>query len=75
MRPLFVVVVAVVFVIVFQRGDNNEIVKVHGRNLKLVFSRTIGPISIILSTKHSGIKGIKVCSNKMPALFTKEKMA
>ena len=33
-------------------------------NLKIFFSRTIGPISTKLGTKHHWIKGIHVCSKK-----------
>ena len=36
----------------FPRGDNNEIVKIHWQNLKLVFSRTTGPISTKLLFKR-----------------------
>ena len=48
----------------FPRGDDYEIVKKHWRNLmKIFFSRTTGPISTKLGTKHSRVKGIQVCSN------------
>ena len=33
------------------RGDNNEIAKSHGRNSKMFFSKTTGPISTKLYTK------------------------
>ena len=33
---------------------------------KKVFSRTIGPISTKLGTKHSSGEGLKVCSNERP---------
>ena len=42
----------------FPRGDNYEIVKIHWRNLKIFFSRTTGPISTKLGTKHPCVKGI-----------------
>ena len=43
----------------FPRGDNYEIGKVHQcwRNLEIVFSRTTGPISTKLGTKHPLVKG------------------
>ena len=44
----------------FSRGDNKEILKMHWWNLKNFFSRTIGPISIKLDTKHRWAKGIQV---------------
>ena len=50
----------------FPRGDNYEKVKIHWRNFKIFFSRTTEPISIKLGTKHSWVKGIKVCSNEGP---------
>ena len=49
----------------FPRGDNYEIAKIHYRNLKIC-SRTIGPISIKLCTKHPWVKEIQVCSNEGP---------
>ena len=42
----------------FPVGDDFEIVKIHQQNLRIVFSRTSGPISIKLGTKHSWMKGI-----------------
>ena len=39
------------------RGDNYEIVKIHWRNLKIFLSRTTGPISTQLGTKHPCVKG------------------
>ena len=53
----------------FPRGDNNEIAKIHWRNLKVNFSRTTEPISTKLGTMHSWVKGIQICSNEVPALF------
>ena len=38
----------------FRRGDNNELTKI--RTLKIVFSRTIWPISTKLDTKHPWVK-------------------
>ena len=53
----------------FARGDNNEIVKIHWWNLKIFFSRTTGPISTKLSTKHPCVKGIQFFSNEGPYPF------
>ena len=53
----------------FLRGDNQEIVKIHWRNLKIFFSRTTGPISTKLGTKYLWDKGIKLCSNEGPWPF------
>ena len=50
----------------FPMGDNYEIVKIHWRNLKIFFSRTIGPISTNLGTKYPLVKGIQVSSNEEP---------
>ena len=50
----------------FPRGDNDEIAKIHWRNLKILFSRTTGPISTKLCTKHPWMKEIQVCSNEEP---------
>jgi hypothetical protein len=46
------------------RGDNSERV-----NLKIFFSRTSWPNSIILNTNFPWVKGIQVCSNKGPGPF------
>ena len=46
----------------FPRGDNYEIVKIHSYQI----SRTTGPISTNLGTKHPWVKGIQVCSNEEP---------
>ena len=43
--------------------------KIHWRNLKIFFSRTTGPISTKLGTKHPWVKGIQVCSNEGPLPF------
>ena len=40
----------------------NEIVKIHWRNYK-IFSRTTGPISTKLGTKHHLVMGIQDCSD------------
>ena len=40
----------------FPRGDYYEIAKIHGRNLKIFFSRTTGPILTKLGTKHPWVK-------------------
>ena len=48
----------------FPRGDNNEIAKIHGRNSKSFFSRSIGPISTKLGTKQLRIMGTKEFSKE-----------
>ena len=53
----------------FLREENQEIVKIHWRNLKIFFSRTTGPISTNLCTKYLWDKGIKLCSNEGPCPF------
>ena len=40
----------------FPRGDYYEIAKIHGRNLKIFFSRTTGPILTTFGTKHPWVK-------------------
>ena len=50
----------------FPRGDNNEIAKIHWRNLKFFFSRTTEPMSTKLGTKHPWMIEIQVCSNEEP---------
>ena len=40
----------------FPTGDNYEIAKIHYQSLKMFFTRTIGPISIKLCTKHPWVK-------------------
>ena len=40
----------------FPMGDNNEIAKIHWRNLNIFFSRTAGLISTKLDTKHPASK-------------------
>ena len=52
----------------FPSGDNYEIAKTYWRNLK-IFSRTTGPISTKLGTKHPWVKEIQVCSNEGPRPF------
>ena len=42
--------------------------KIHWLNLK-IFSRTTGPISTKLSTRHPWVKEIQVCSKEGPNLF------
>ena len=56
----------------FPRGDNCEIVKIHWQNLKMFFSRTTGPISTKLCTKHPWGKLIQVCSNEGQPLLQGE---
>jgi hypothetical protein len=47
-----------------QRGDNHKNVKMGLGHLKIVFSRTNGPISTRLDTNHPWVKGIKICSTE-----------
>ena len=56
----------------FPRGDNYKIVKIHRWNLKIFFSRTTGPISTKLGTKHPWVKVVQVCSNEGPRPFPRE---
>ena len=51
----------------FSRGDDNEIAKIHGQNLKMFFYRTAGLILTKIGTMHHLVTGIKVCSNKGPS--------
>ena len=46
------------------RGDNSEKVNFYSKYLKIFFSRTTGPISTQLGTKHPWMKGIQVYSNE-----------
>ena len=39
------------------------------RNLKVFFSKTTGPISTKLGTKHPWLKGTQICSNEGPRPF------
>ena len=55
----------------FSKGDNYEILKIHWRNLKIIFSRTTGPISTKFGTMHPWVKGIRFCSNQGLAGFSK----
>ena len=56
--------------IIFQRGDNSEIAKIHWRNF--CFSRTTWPISTKLSTKHPLMMEIQVYSKEGPYPFQRE---
>jgi hypothetical protein len=47
-----------------QRGDNHNSVKIGWSHLKILFSRTTGPILTRLGTKHPCLKGIQVCSKE-----------
>ena len=53
----------------FSRGDNYDIVKIHWQNFKIFFSRTTGPISTKLGTKHLWVKRIQVCLKEGPTLW------
>ena len=48
----------------FPRGDDYEIVKIHWQNLKIFFSKTTGPISTKLGTKHPLLIRTHVHSNE-----------
>jgi hypothetical protein len=54
------------------RGDTSERVKVHGKFLKIFFSRTRRPISIRLGTNYLWVKVNQVSSNKGLGLFQRE---
>ena len=54
----------------FPRGDNSENTKLYLKYLK-IFSRTTGPISTKLGTKHPWVEGIQVCSNERPRPSTR----
>jgi hypothetical protein len=47
-----------------QRGDNSKRVKIHGKFLKIFFSRITGPILTRLGTTHPWVKGVQVCSKE-----------
>ena len=47
-----------------QRGDNHKNDKMGWGHLKILFSRTSGPILTRLGTNHPWGKGFQVCSNK-----------
>ena len=52
------------------REDNNEIVEIHWRSEKFLFSRATGSNSAKLGTKDSwNVKGIQVGLNEGPSLF------
>ena len=55
----------------FPRGFNNEKEKIHGRNLKISFSKTVGSNSTKLKTKYPFLKESQVCSNEGPRSFLK----
>jgi hypothetical protein len=55
-----------------QRGDNKKNVKVGWGHLKILFSRTIGPILTRLGTNHPWVKGIPIFQRKAIALFQGE---
>ena len=56
----------------FPRGDKHEKGKIHWRNLKIFISRTTGPISTKLGTKHPWVKGNLVYTNEGPCPFPRE---
>ena len=59
----------------FPRGENNKIVKIIYRYLKVFFLRIIGPISHKLGTKPPWMMEIQVCSNEGPHSFPREIIA
>jgi hypothetical protein len=46
------------------RGDNYKNVNMGWGHLKIIFSRTTGPILTRLGTNHPWGKGFQVCSNE-----------
>ena len=53
----------------FPKLDDKERANIHYHHKKIFFSRTTGPISTNLGTKHYLMKGILVCSNDGPRPF------
>jgi hypothetical protein len=53
------------------RVDNSERVKLHLIFLKIFFSRTSKPNSIILNTNYPAVKGIQICPDKEPGYLQK----
>ena len=53
----------------FSDHNLSIVVVVVNFSIFVLFFLTTGPISTILSTKHSSVKGIQVCSNEGPRLF------
>jgi hypothetical protein len=47
------------------RGDNSKRVKIHGKILKIFFSRTSRTNSIKLHAHYPWVKGIQICSNNL----------
>ena len=44
----------------FPREGKNKVAKIHCRNLKIFFSRTTGPFSTKVTTKHHWMKMIQL---------------
>jgi hypothetical protein len=51
-----------------QRGDNHKNVKMGWGHLKILFSRTSGPILTRVDTNYPWVKGIKICSKEGDSL-------
>jgi hypothetical protein len=47
-----------------QRGDNCKNLKMGWDHLKIIFSRTNGPISKRLGTDHLSMEGFLICANE-----------
>jgi hypothetical protein len=58
-----------------QRGYNHKTVKIGWGYLKILFSRTTGPILTKRGTNHPWVKGIQVCSKKGITLLQGEIIA
>jgi hypothetical protein len=58
-----------------QRGDNHKNVKIGWGHLKILFSRTIGPILTRLGTNYPWVKGIQFVQTKGIILFQGEIIA
>ena len=56
--------------LLFRRGDDYELVKIHRQNFKIFFYKTTGPISSIISKKYPWVKRIEFVQMERPYLFT-----
>ena len=59
----------------FPKEDNYETAKIHWRNLKIFFFRTIGLISTKLRIKHPWVKGTQGFTNKGNLIMKMEMVA
>ena len=55
-----------------QVSISDRLLSVDRFHIFIFFSRTTGPISTKLGTKHPWVKGIQVCSNEGPYLLKGE---